>query len=378
MEIQLNAENKKKKYMDSFLNDINYIYLKLKKKDYSELSKNDNIINIVEEIKKNDFSDVQLYVIAKLLCYLLNIEKLNEQKFIYPPNDRFNKKKMTNIWTKLFNNNFKNFNITTLNSKIQEIVKNVETKYKNKNENKKIKKIDIILRFIDEYLEVSKENSEHSKKLQEFLKNFEYLYSVFVSVNESLKKNIYFPRASNAFGISSQASTAYNSKQASAAYNSKQASAANNSRESFNRTLFTIQSYISALKSENIETVIKMIINSKIFSEEINEKIKEFLSRLFNYIIKYIDNEMLKKILNCILYFFVNQNMEIPKDILDNFGNTDLKKYKDKKLFEILNENLPPEFSKNIKLIKLFDLLSTQIFIILQMRKIKNNKQFQP
>jgi len=213
------------------------------------------------------------------------------------------------------------------------------------------------LRFIDEYLEVSKENSEHSKKLQKFLKDFEYYYSVFVSVNESLKKNIYSPRASNTFSISSQTSTAYNS------------------RESFNKNLVTIQTYISALKSENIGHVIRIIIDSKIFSEEINEKIPVFLSKLFNYIIKYIDNIMLKKILNCILYFFVNQNMEIPKDILDNFGNTDLKEYKDEKLFEILNKNLP-EFSKNEKLIKLFYLLSIQIFVILQMQQIQH--QYKP
>jgi hypothetical protein len=384
--------------MDSFLNDINSIYLKLKKKDYSELSKNPKIINIVEQIQKNEYSDVQLYVIAKLLCYLLNIEKLNKRKFIYLFNDRFNKNKMRNIWKKLYEE-YK-LNTTTLNSKIKKILNNVTKNIKSINENKRVIKIDIILRFIDEYIEVSRENSEYSKELQEFLKNLEFH---LFSFNNLQKKNELYPSrassASNAFGISSQASasnafgissqaSASNafgiSSQASASNAfgiSSQASAAFNSTESFNMKMQTIQAYIYALKSNNIGDVIQMIINSNIFSiktEEFSGKIPIFLSKIFNYIIQYIDNDMLKKILIYIVYFFVNQNMEIPKDILESFGAIYLEQFKDKELFKILREELP-EFSKNEKLVKLFYLLSLQIIAINQIQaSIKKNNTQRP
>jgi hypothetical protein len=142
-------------YMNSFSEQINDIYLKLKNKDFTDLLKYKDIENIVKEIKKNEFSEAQLYVLAKLLCYLINNKKIDKQLFIYPPRERFNQNKMKEYWEKLTEknlNNLNNLNKSNLNSRIQGIVNNI---VKKRNINKE-KRIDIILRFIDEFIEVSK------------------------------------------------------------------------------------------------------------------------------------------------------------------------------------------------------------------------------
>jgi hypothetical protein len=169
--IRVNSNTKKMidkhnrdKYMNSFSYEITQIYLKLKNKEWNDLLKNDKIKNIVEEIQKNQYNDAQLYILAKLLFCLINIDSLNKKQMIYPEEQRFNKNKISKYFMNLFENNFNN----RLNNKIQKIVNDI----KNDKNIDRIFRFDIILRFIDEYIEVSKEDSEYSKKLQQIIQRF--------------------------------------------------------------------------------------------------------------------------------------------------------------------------------------------------------------
>lgn len=158
------------RYMNSYSNEITEIYLKLKNKEWSnDLLQNHKIKDIVEEIQKNQYSDSQLYVLAKLLFCLINIDSLNKEKMKYPIEQRFNKNKIRDYFYKLFYNKFNN----NLNSKIQKIVNDIKKDTKID----KILRIDIILRFIDEYIEVSKEDSEYSKNLQQKIQRFTHDYN---------------------------------------------------------------------------------------------------------------------------------------------------------------------------------------------------------
>jgi len=81
--------------------------------------------------------------------------------FIYIKN-RYNKSRVNYFFTILYKNN--KLNTNSINQNIKSIINELEKKKVN-NKSNKMKKIDIILRFIDEYLEVSKENSKLAKKI---------------------------------------------------------------------------------------------------------------------------------------------------------------------------------------------------------------------
>jgi hypothetical protein len=168
-------EHNRDKYMNSFSIEITEIYLKLKNKVWSSnLLQNHKIKDIVKEIQKNQYSDSQLYVLAKLLFCLINIETISKEQMKYPEKQRFNKENINN----------------KLNNKIQKIVNDIK---KDKNIDR-IFRFDIILRFIDEYIEVSKENSEYSKKLQQKIQTFTHDHDnnsgIITSYNPNLSRII--------------------------------------------------------------------------------------------------------------------------------------------------------------------------------------------
>ena len=285
--------------------------------------------SIKQQLEKNEYNDKQKKAIAKLLYFLFNIKniKLKDVQFEFTDN------KMSSIISPYFYKIYHGQNINqikNINKRISPIIKeiiisdvslnkNFNIKLENKIKIEKRKGMNIILRFIYE----------------------------FMGLSESIQSSAASNGASN--GASNSAS---NSRQ--------QPSVASNS---------ILKEFILDLKIGHIGHIIKKMIESNIFSKLFSNKssysysLPIFLSALFNYIMPYIDNDIVKEILYCIVYFFVNQNMEIPKNILDNFRNTNLEKYKDAELFKILFDNLP-EFSKNKKLEKLFYLLSTQIYVI--------------
>ena len=78
---------------------------------------------------------------------------------LYSLKNRYNKSRVDSFYWILSKN--KKLNTNSINENIKSIINELEKK----EVNNKMKKIDIILRFIDEYLEVSKENSKLAKKI---------------------------------------------------------------------------------------------------------------------------------------------------------------------------------------------------------------------
>ena len=152
-------ENKIKKLFDEImksddLSNILEIYLKLKNSQYEN---EDKIIKqLIEEIKKNKFTDVQYFILALLIYRLINFQNLNIKH-----NNRINNNK-TGKYIKYIFGEIENFSIN--NEKLESIIKITFSKNP--------KKIEIILRFIDEYIAVSIENSEFGKKINYILDNF--------------------------------------------------------------------------------------------------------------------------------------------------------------------------------------------------------------
>lgn len=146
--------------MDIYGQKIYNIYLELKKGELDSLLQNKNIQNIVIEIQKNRYTDVQYFVLAKLLYYLINFKNIKAIDLFYSLKNRYNKSKVDSFFWILSTN--KKLNTNSINENIKSIINELEKKEVNNN---KMKKIDIILRFIDEYLEVSKENSKLAKKI---------------------------------------------------------------------------------------------------------------------------------------------------------------------------------------------------------------------
>jgi hypothetical protein len=344
----LTATNKtlRNEYMNSFSWEINKIYLKLKKKNFTELLENKNIAKFVSEIQKNEFSDAQLYVLAKLLCYLINKKKIDKTLFIYPIGERFNTIKMEEYWENLYYHN--RLNTRNLNARIQRIVSDIKN---NKNIDKEIR-IDIILRFIDEFIEVSKENSEYSKKLHDELKKLE--------PETRSTNNLYKPIPSRTL--------------------SKPISSSNNSR---NFVVESIRSLLQSLNKDNIDDIIKLLINtlsSKVnkdilskFPDLLNFQLIVFLSKLFNFSIEYISDKFIQNFLTYIIYYFVNPEMKLPDSLI--FSNeTGLQFTNNKNLIEKINikqlilldflKDIFGEFKIPSIFINLFRNLSTHIYLL--------------
>jgi hypothetical protein len=158
-------EKKIKKILDKIsknnLDIIHDIYLKLKNSQYE--NEDVKIKKLIEEIKKNIFTDVQYFILALLIYRLINIDKFNLDK--YPSENRINtndiEKYKKVVFSKLTNNNFSN-------NKIKSII---QASYNSLN-HINLKKQCIILRFIDEFIEVSIKGSELEININYFLDNF--------------------------------------------------------------------------------------------------------------------------------------------------------------------------------------------------------------
>ena len=132
------------------LRNIHEIYLKLKNSQYEN---EDKIIKqLIEEIKKNKFIDVQYFILALLIYRLINFQNLNIK------HNRININK-TGKYIEYIFGAIEKFSIN--NEKLESIIKITSSRNPIK--------IEIILRFIDEYIAVSIENSEFGKKIKYIL-----------------------------------------------------------------------------------------------------------------------------------------------------------------------------------------------------------------
>lgn len=273
--------------MNRHSNDIYDIYSKLKKNSISENNNTfDNIIKeIIKEIKKNKYSNVQYFILAQLLFRLKNIDTLSIEELYYPKIKWYNKKKFTTNISKL---------------EINEKVKSIVDKLSSNKLYEDIKKKDIILRFTDEFNEVSKEKSELGEKILRFLYH--------------------------------------------------------------NKILVVIKYLINSLQEINIDSTIEILIEQNIFKNLLEGplliNLNDFLKSLFKYSISVIDKEKIKDILTYILYFLVNNDMGIPIEIHKLFDNGNFNASNDIELGKILN--LLGELSENLTLRRLFYLLSKQ------------------
>lgn len=147
------------KILKSDLPNIHDIYLKLKNSQYENENEDNIIKQLIKEIKKNEYTDVQYFILALLIVRLKNIDS-NKQNLTYSTNNRISSNKPTAYL--LFKNGIKKD--FSMNNKINSIIKQISSRNK---ENPK--KLSIILRFIDEYIEVSKEDSILGKMLTYFI-----------------------------------------------------------------------------------------------------------------------------------------------------------------------------------------------------------------
>ena len=158
-------KNKIKKILDKILENnldiIHDIYLKLKNSQYE--NEDAKIKQLIEEIKKNKFTDVQYFILALLIYRLINIDKINLVKF--PSKNRIHTNEIEKyrkvVFSRLNTNNFSNKKIKSI----------IEASYNSLN-HINLKKQCIILCFIDEFIEVSIKDSELEKNINYFLDNF--------------------------------------------------------------------------------------------------------------------------------------------------------------------------------------------------------------
>ncbi len=148
---------------DSDLLTIYKIYLEIKKNQY--INDNSIIKNLIEEIKKNQFTDVQYFILALLIFRLINIDKLKLDKKPGKNSISINEanKYEEYVTTGLKNN--KNFSNKTIRSII-------DASYNTQNY-RNFKKQYIIYSFIDEFIEVSKERSILKKKIESKISDLE-------------------------------------------------------------------------------------------------------------------------------------------------------------------------------------------------------------
>jgi len=283
--------------MNSHSNDIYDIYSRLKNNRISE--NNNSLGNIIKEIKKNKYSDVEYFILAQFLYRLKNIKDLSKEELYYPKTKWYCKNNFTTNISKL-----------QINEKVKSIIKLIVDKFNaNKLNKEDVKVKDIILRFTDEFNEVSKENSELSEKILRFLYH--------------------------------------------------------------NQVLVVIKYLINSFKEKNIDNTIDILIKKKIFKNLLEGRniinLRSFLKSLFEYSISVIDKDKIKDILTYILYFLVNNDMGIPIEIHELFNNGFFDASNDRRLGEILN--LLGELRENLTLRRLFYLLSKQKRKLLQQEK---------
>lgn len=293
--------------MDVNSKEIDKIYLQLKNKNYTELLQNSDIENIVKEIQKNEYSDAQLIVLAKLLYRLKNIDSFTKEQLKYDFKEGFN----PDIIRKYYNIFYNSKNVNKLNNKINTVIQELVSKniMKKGNENsnnkdKKLKKTDIILRFIDEYIDASKEN----------IKNL---------IGELDTSNIY--------PIISYTRKNYKNKP---------------------NKISAIKHKIDKLNEDNLKSTLENIRDNILQNEVLNE----FLGQLFTYIGKNL-NENIKNILANILAYFVNQKINFTIDFSKYLKyNYLIKTYQNNELL-INYKKLPENITPNVQLAYLLCIL---------------------
>jgi hypothetical protein len=100
--------------------------LKLKNGDLDSLLENKNIQNIVIEIQKNQNTDVQYFVLAKLLYYLINFNDIHKIDLLYSFKNRYNKSRVNYFFWILSKNN--KLNTNSINKNIKSIINELEKK----------------------------------------------------------------------------------------------------------------------------------------------------------------------------------------------------------------------------------------------------------
>jgi hypothetical protein len=270
--------------------NIYIIYLQLKDKILQ--STDSNIKIIINKINEKKYTDIQYFILAHLIYRLENFEKLtkNEKKY-----ERINRTHIGIINKYLTNVATKNVKIK-INDSINSILTNIDYNYYKE-------KSSIIIKFIDEYIEVSNKNSEFGKKISNLLIKCKKNIEILLKINRIV---------------------------------------------------------VDLLKDKNIEDAIIKLFDEKIFEnlQKGTINLQDFFKLLFEYSISVIDNNNIRKILEYILYFLVNNDMGIPKEINELFGNENFDASNNKELGEILN--LLGELSENLTLRRLFYLLSKQ------------------
>jgi hypothetical protein len=296
--------------MDANSKEIDKIYLQLKNKNYTELLQNKDVKNIVEEIQKNEYSDAQLIVLAKLLYRLKNIDRFTKEQLRYDFKEGFNPYIIAKYYYSFYSsNNFNKLN-NKINTVIQELISKNIMKRGNESSNikdKKLKKTDIILRFIDEYIEASKENI----KILIGKPNKSYTSNIYSTISK-IRKN----------------------------YKNK------------TEIIKAIKDEIDKLNEDNLERTLENIRDNLLQNKDLNE----FLGQLFTFIGKNL-NENIKYILANILAYFVNQkiNFTIDSDKYLKYQYL-IRKYQNNELLinlQKLKKNLNP----NVKLAYLLCIL---------------------
>ena len=293
--------------MDANSKEIDKIYLQLKNKNYTELLQNSDIENIVEEIQKNEYSDAQLIVLAKLLYCLKNIDSFTIEQLKYDLNQSL----YPDVIGKYYNSFYNSKKFNKLNNKINTVIKELISKNimkrgneSSNNKDKKLKKTDIILRFIDEYIDASKEN----------IKNL---------IGELDTSNIY-PSILNI-------RKNYKNKP---------------------NNISAIKYEIDNLNEDNLKSTLENIRDDILQNEVLNE----FLGQLFTYISKNL-NEKIKNILANILAYFVNQkiNFTIDSSKYPKYKFL-IRKYQNNELL-INYKKLPKNITPNVQLAYLLCIL---------------------
>ena len=293
--------------MDANSKEIDKIYLQLKNKNYTELLQNKDVKNIVEEIQKNEYSHAQLIVLAKLLYRLKNIDRFTKEQLRYDFKEGFNPYIIAKYYYSFYSsNNFNKLN-NKINTVIQELISKNIMKRGNESSNikdKKLKKTDIILRFIDEYIEASKENIK-----------ILIGQSDTSSINPTILKF----------------SKNYKNKP---------------------NNIKAIKDEIDKLNEDNLKSTLENIRDNLLQNKDLNI----FLGQLFTYIGKNL-NENIKNILANILAYFVNQkiNFTIDSDKYPEYQYL-IRKYQNNELLINL-QKLKKDLNPNVQLAYLLCIL---------------------
>lgn len=324
--------------------NIRQISLYLFNNKYDELKKyleifpnyNANIdifIEFITEIQKNKYNTKQLFAIAQFLYQLANLQNINISANSIKPGV-FNE-------IGLVNNARFNISIKGIISKFLEKFKPFNL---NSNDNKKLQYI--IKQFIAQYLSSFEFNDSRnvrpdSKIIKKSLQSLEFgslknphNLQVFTLNGSDNRLNRKRKMRNELNKLSSQQNSPSQTPQmANHRVNNPQSfavSAVANSSRSLGNPLqlqvnssellkiSRIQDFIKRINKDNIHDILQEMIQREI----IDEPFLRFLEMVFNYICTYdycyITDETIVKILTYIVYFFVNQNMQIPDEINKN------------------------------------------------------------